>query len=52
MYSMTPKYVYAEFYANFKSMEIGNYWKKESYLPKKLRVGSTEENKLQFCTLF
>jgi hypothetical protein len=29
----------------------GNYWKKESYFPKLLQVGSIED-KLQFCTLF
>ncbi len=46
-----PKY--AEFHADFKSVEIiEKSAHRKSYLPKLLQISSIEEENPQFCTLF
>jgi hypothetical protein len=64
MYSITPKKIfnsffrneypkYAEFHADFKSLEIMEKVHPEKVICyKPLRVKSIEEEKFQFCTLF
>ncbi len=58
---MTPKFFYffltyeyqkkAEFYADFKSMEIIKVYLEKVICQKLVQVSSIEEYKLQFCTL-